>query len=186
MPETRAAGTQPQQDLAAETATKASRGQRAEGSTARSTHITREQATLTAQLHPSHSQTRWSCGARKNDPALRRRETSAQPEPGRSDFDGRVESQHRRNGRHHLLTETERRTDDRPSGVCRAGQVRVHPGHPLGTLQQGNDCWFPVAAASHGSPNGLDRQALASALAEYRIRRKQVLGGLTHEYYVAA
>jgi hypothetical protein len=43
----------------------------------------------------------------------------------------------------------------------------------------------PVAA-SHGSPNGLDRQALASALAEYRIRRKQVLGGLTHEYYVAA
>ena len=56
MPETRAAEKQPQQDLAAETATKASRGQRAAGSTARSTHITREQATLTAQLHPSHSQ----------------------------------------------------------------------------------------------------------------------------------
>jgi len=44
----------------------------------------------------------------------------------------------------------------------------------------------PVAAASHGSPNGLDRLALASALAEYRIRRKQALGGLTHEYYFAA
>jgi hypothetical protein len=34
--------------------------------------------------------------------------------------------------------------------------------------------WNPT-----GGPN-------RSTLAEYRIRRKQVLGGLTHEYYVAA
>jgi hypothetical protein len=45
--------------------------------------------------------------------------------------------------------------------------------------------WAPCTASSAFAQAGTQRPEPVN-LAEHRIHRKQILGGLTHEYYVAA